>query len=48
MGRELLRKKVLQGVFPFVERVYFPVGALVDLGGGKVEQLIGSEVVPDL
>ena len=48
VGRELLREKVLEGVLPLVEWVDFPVGALVDLGGSKVEQLIGSEVVPDL
>jgi len=48
VGRELLREKVLQGVLPLVEWVDFPIGALVDLGGSKVEQLIGSEVVPDL
>jgi hypothetical protein len=48
VGRELLGKKVLESVLPFVERIDFSVGALVNLGGSQIKQLIGSEVVPDL
>ena len=40
-------KKVLESVFPLVERVDFSIKSLVDLGGSQVKQLISSEVVPN-
>ena len=40
--------EILEGALPLVERVDFPIRALVDLGGSQVEQLISPEVVADL